>query len=174
MKNSYSMPYLPVYNENYNLNLFSIVTKLPNRNVNNYKNSNSNHPRNIMQRQNSAAAILTTSNNQYNNQITNLVTSNTPINTENTNQIIYNTPIYLNGDNKIISSLNNNYKIQNGQSLKRFNSYENMRVFNRSNNNLLLFQGQKNNLYNVDVKPIKRIIYNDSNNNKGFKLKKIN
>ena len=171
MKNSYSMPYLPIYNENYNFDLFSIFTKLPNRNQNNYEPSNSNHPKNIMHRQNSAA-ILTTSNNQFNNQITNLVSSNTPINIENTNEVIYNAPIYLNGNDKFISSLNNNYKNQNGPSLKRFHSYENMNILNLPNNNL--YQGQKNSIYYVDVKPIKRIIYNDSNNNKGFKVKRNN
>ena len=177
MKNSRSMQNLLISNVNNNWNFFSIVTKLPNQKQNNNESSNLNQKKKIIQRNNSAL-LLTTNNNQ----LQNLVSSNIPVTYENVNKpIIYNPPIYLNNDVKL-SSLNKNYLIKNNPSLKRYNSYENINILNMPNLlNIPLYEEQKNNitnnLANIEIKPIKRVIYNVTNNKNSKiiknKIKKI-
>ena len=144
MINSNSMQYLPIYNQNNDINIFS-YSKNSIHSVNNYETSNSIYPKNVIHRKNSAA-LLTAHNYQFKNMLP-TITPADPINNDKT---IYNNFQYI-SNNRNISSKNLYNTPQISHGLKKYNSSENLNVLNLPS--IGVVSEQKNNISIYNSKP---------------------
>ena len=154
MINSNSMQYLPLFNQNYDSNVFS-YSQISNHSANNYDTSNSFYPKNIIHRKNSAT-LLTAHNYQFKN----ILPSITPVEMPTENKIIFNNPQYS-SNNINITSTNINYTPKITHGMKRYNSYENLNILNLPT--IGIATEEKNTIY--QSKPTNIIMHCNTNKN---------
>ena len=164
MINSLSTNNLPIYNQNYNINIQTINPNFINSNINEKDNINSIYSNNIIHKTNSAFNLTTHNYPLQNKSISVSPSNKIPQNKPNYNLInqqnIYNKMPYI----------NHNYQSQNDLSMKRHYSTQNINYLNL--NNILNIPQEKNDLSSYDKKTNK-VFNNITPINKNHKISKI-
>jgi tRNA A-37 threonylcarbamoyl transferase component Bud32 len=150
MINSSSMFTLPIFNQNFNPNIYQNPQNLIEQSVNENNNSNLNKETNIIHKSKSSF-YLTEKNYQFDN-INRLIS---PTKVTSTNNSYSQSPISNNIQNKI-AYINQNYQNKINYGINRYNSFQNFQSFNmanKENNNQ-----QNNNISIINTQPSNKII----------------
>ena len=153
MLHSTSLQLFPIYNENYDPNIYVDSSKITNYKSNNYENMNSFYPRNVIHKKNSFS-VLTTQNVQLKKSkpsIAHLLVENMD------DKPLFNTSSYDNNENNQVSlDQNNQDKINRG--MQRYHStgnFNTMNIFNKeindnNNNEISIYNTGPNEIMNCD------------------------
>ena len=150
MINSSSMFTLPIFNQNFNPNIYQNPQNLIEQSVNENNNSNLNKETDIIHKSKSSF-YLTEKNYQFDN-INRLIS---PTKVTSTNNSYSQSPISNNIQNKI-AYINQNYQNKINYGINRYNSFQNFQSFNmanKENNNQ-----QNNNISIINTQPSNKII----------------